>query len=74
MRHGDGLGFIGFYIVVPERRGEGHGIALWRAGMERLAGRVIGLDGVVAQQGNYARSGFALAWNNARYGAAEVDR
>jgi hypothetical protein len=72
VRHGDGLGFIGFYIVVPERRGEGHGIALWRAGMERLAGRVIGLDGVVAQQGNYARSGFALARNNARYGTDAV--
>jgi len=72
VRQGAGLGFIGFYIVVPERRGEGHGIALWRAGMERLAGRAIGLDGVVAQQGNYARSGFVLAWNNTRYGTGEV--
>jgi hypothetical protein len=34
VRHGDGLGFVGFYIVAPERRGEGHAIAIWRAGLE----------------------------------------
>jgi len=38
VRHGDGLGFVGFYIVAPERRGQGHGIAIWRAGLARLAG------------------------------------
>ena len=68
-RHGDDLGFIGFYIVVPERRGQGIGIAIWRAGMARLAGRLVGLDGVVAQQAAYVRSGFRLAWPNHRYGA-----
>ena len=71
VRYGAQFGFIGFYIMRPECRGRGWGLALWRAGMERLAGRVVGLDGVVAQQANYARSGFVLAWNNARY-AAEV--
>lgn len=70
VRHGEGLGFIGFYIVRPGHRGAGHGIALWRAGMARLAGRVVGLDGVVAQQDNYRRSGFVLAHRNVRYGAA----
>ncbi|HYI17925.1 MAG TPA: GNAT family N-acetyltransferase [Solirubrobacteraceae bacterium] len=70
VRQGDALGFVGFYVVVPERRGQGHGIAIWRAGMERLAGRLIGLDGVPDQQPAYRRSGFALAWRNRRYGAA----
>ena len=69
VRHGDGLGFVGFYIVAPERRGEGLGIAIWRAGMARLEGRLVGLDGVVDQQDAYARSGFSLAWRNLRYGA-----
>ena len=69
VRQGDGLGFAGFYIVAPERRGQGHGIAIWRAGMARLAGRTIGLDGVVDQQDAYRRSGFALAWRNRRHGA-----
>ena len=70
VRHGDGLGFIGFYIVVPERRGEGIGIAIWRAGMARLEGRLVGLDGVVEQQAAYVRSGFRPAWRSLRYGSA----
>src|SRR5207253_10761618 len=67
VRYGAHFGFIGFYIVRPEFRGQGHGIALWRAGMERLAGRTIGLDGVMAQQDGYRKSGFELAWNNVRH-------
>ena len=67
-RYDPGFGFIGFYIARPEARGQGHGLAVWRAGMARLAGRLVGLDGVVAQQANYRRSGFSLAWNNIRYG------
>jgi Acetyltransferase (GNAT) domain/Acetyltransferase (GNAT) family len=70
VRHGDPLGFIGFYIVAPARRGQGFGMAIWRAGMARLAGRLVGLDGVVEQQAAYARSGFTAAWRNLRYGAA----
>lgn len=66
-RYGEGFGFIGFYIAAPEVRGQGLGMAVWRAGMARLAGRSIGLDGVVAQQANYQRSGFSFEWNNARY-------
>ncbi len=68
-RYEPGFGFIGFYIARPERRGQGHGIAVWRAAMERLSGRLVGLDGVVAQQANYRKSGFTFAWNNIRYGA-----
>jgi GNAT superfamily N-acetyltransferase len=67
VKYGADFGFIGFYIAAPEARGQGHGLALWQAAMARLEGRVIGLDGVVAQQANYRKSGFSLAWNNARY-------
>ena len=45
--------FLGFYIVKPELRGQGHGLRLWQAGMARLDDRVVGLDGVIAQQENY---------------------
>lgn len=65
--YGAGFGFLGFYLVRPAWRGQGHGLALWQAAMQRFAGRRVGLDGVVAQQANYRRSGFALAWNNVRY-------
>lgn len=70
VRYGPGFGFLGFYMVRPAFRGQGHGLALWRAAMARLAGGVVGLDGVVAQQANYRRSGFALLHRNIRYGAA----
>jgi GNAT superfamily N-acetyltransferase len=72
--YGRGFGFLGFYIVSPTWRGQGHGFALWQAGMARLAGRVVGLDGVPAQQANYRKSGFELAWNNVRWqGEAVAD-
>jgi ribosomal protein S18 acetylase RimI-like enzyme len=61
------FGFIGLYIVVPAWRGKGCGIALWRAGMARLAGHNVGLDGVLAQQDNYRRSGFRMAYSNLRF-------
>ncbi len=67
VRYGRGFGFIGGYIVRPAFRGRGHGMALWRAGMALLEGRNVGLDGVPAQQANYARSGFKLAHRNVRY-------
>ena len=66
-------GFVGLYIVRPEFRGQGFGLRLWQAGLARLQGHSIGLDGVVAQQSNYARSGFRLAHRNVRYrGTAEA--
>ncbi|WKD36328.1 GNAT family N-acetyltransferase [Streptomyces xanthophaeus] len=67
VRYGAGFGFIGFYIARPAVRGQGYGIRLWHAGMERLDGRLVGLDGVVDQQANYRKSGFRWAWNNFRY-------
>jgi GNAT superfamily N-acetyltransferase len=67
VKYGSGFGFIGFYIVRPAWRGQGHGLALWQAAMARLQGRLVGLDGVVAQQDNYRRSGFQLAYNNVRH-------
>lgn len=70
-----GFGFVGFYICRPDLRGRGLGLALWRAALARLAGfAAVGLDAVVAQQANYARSGFVLAHRNIRYGGPAPDR
>ena len=68
VRYGRSFGFLGFYIVVPDQRGRGYGLRLWQAGMVRLEGRLVGLDGVPDQQANYARSGFRAAYRTARYG------
>lgn len=67
VNYGADFGFLGFYICRPEFRGKGYGMAMWNAGIERLGDRTIGLDGVVAQQENYAKSGFVFAHNNIRY-------
>ncbi len=65
--YGEKYGFIGFYIVKQEFRGRGFGLRLWKRAMEYLEGRSIGLDGVIEQQKNYARSGFKLAHRNIRF-------
>jgi ribosomal protein S18 acetylase RimI-like enzyme len=67
VKYGSSFGFIGFYIVRPEYRNQGFGVQIWNEALYRLQGRTIGLDGVVAQQDNYQRSGFQLAHCNIRY-------
>ena len=68
INYGERFAFLGFYIVRPEARGRGDGLRIWNAAMAHAGARVIGLDGVVAQQGNYKKSGFELAYANIRYG------
>lgn len=67
VKYDDTFGFLGFYIVKPEFRGQGYGFQLWQAGLDYLQGCNIGLDGVVAQQENYLQSGFQLAYRNIRF-------
>ncbi len=86
VKYGETFGFIGFYIVKPEHRGQGYGMQIWNAGLAYLGvepsgteplgvaslgtGRTVGLDGVVDQQDNYRKSGFTLAYSNVRYQGA----
>jgi GNAT superfamily N-acetyltransferase len=70
VRYGPDHGFLGFYIARPPVRGKGYGIRMWRAAMERLEGRTVGLDGVVDQQDNYRASGFRAAYRNVRHHGA----
>jgi len=67
VKYGNSFGFLGLYIVKPAYRGQGFGMQIWQAGLAYLDGRLIGLDGVVAQQANYQKSGFTLAYRNIRY-------
>ncbi|MDX8519963.1 GNAT family N-acetyltransferase [Mesorhizobium dulcispinae] len=68
--YGAGFGFIGLYICRSDRRGEGHGKAVWEAGMARLGDRIIGLDGVPEQRANYQRKGFVPAYETVRFSGA----
>ncbi|AFL49472.1 GNAT superfamily N-acetyltransferase [Sinorhizobium fredii] len=70
VRYGSQYAFLGLYIADPAFRGRGIGLALWKRAIASAEGRVIGLDGVVAQQDNYRKSGFAWAHANIRYGGS----
>ncbi len=67
VRYGDTFSFLGFYVVKPDYRGQGYGHRIWDAALQHLSGRNIGLDGVIAQQDNYRKSGFKLAYRNIRH-------
>ena len=67
VRYRAGFGFLGQYIVRPADRGRGFGQAVWAAGMAHLAGRNVGLDGVLGQVPTYERSGFRTAHHTVRY-------
>ena len=68
VNYDDRFAFLGFYIVRPDLRGRGYGLRIWNAAVDHAGGRTIGLDGVVAQQENYKKSGFRRAYANVRYG------
>ena len=63
IRHGDGFGFMGLFIVNNAHRGNGLGKTLWFARRNRLLSRLkdggtIGLDGVDAMVPFYRKGGF----------------
>ena len=58
---------LGFYLVRPDRRGQGLGMATWQAGMAHAGTRTVGLDGVPDQQDNYRSQGFHSAYTTVRY-------
>ena len=68
VNYGTSFAFLGFYIVRADLRGRGFGLQIWNAAIAHAGSRAIGLDGVVAQQENYRKSGFKLAYANIRYG------
>ncbi|MEV6773997.1 GNAT family N-acetyltransferase [Nocardia sp. NPDC051030] len=70
VNYGAEFAFLGFYLVRPDLRGHGFGLATWQAGLRHGGDRVVGLDGVVDQQDNYRRSGFELAYRTARFTGA----
>jgi GNAT superfamily N-acetyltransferase len=67
VNYGDDYAFLGFYLVRPDLRGRGHGLATWKTALAHAGDRTVGLDGVVAQQDNYRRSGFEPAHRTFRY-------
>ena len=67
VNHSPTFAFLGLYIVRPEFRGRGIGLELWAHAMMHAGSRTVGLDGVLEQQENYAKSGFWHAGSTTRY-------
>ncbi|WP_134680377.1 GNAT family N-acetyltransferase [Paracoccus ravus] len=75
VNHDADFAFLGLYICRPEWRGHGIGLALWNHALRHAGDRSVGLDGVAAQQANYARSGFVRMGSSTRFtGALEGGR
>lgn len=66
VNHNDSFAFLGLYLCLPEFRGRGIGFALWQHALKHAGQRSIGLDGVPAQEANYARSGFVFSGRTLR--------
>lgn len=58
VNHNEHMAFLGLYLCKPAFRGQGIGLALWNHALPHAGSRCIGLDGVAAQEANYAKSGF----------------
>lgn len=57
---------LGHYLTDARVRGSGYGVKVWSAGLEHAGGRCIGLDGMPAQESNYAKWGFKTAYRTLR--------
>jgi len=67
VNYGDAYCFLGFFLVRSDMRGQGIGMAMSQAALAHAGQRIMGLDGVVAQQDNYRSAGFELAFKSVRY-------
>ena len=73
VRYGEAFGFMGFFIVRPDLRGQGIGREFWYWRRDMLRERLrpdapIGMDGVFNMQPFYAKGGFQLSHRNLRMG------
>ena len=70
--YGRRYGFMGFFIMRADHRGRGLGDRLWNERKRLLQARLdpdaaIGMDGVFAMQGYYARGGFRFVCRDLRF-------
>ncbi|MFM1798165.1 MAG: hypothetical protein RLZZ117_443 [Cyanobacteriota bacterium] len=68
VRYNASYGFIGLFLVVPDQRGQGYGIQLWRHALNHLADLpCIGLEAALDRAEDYAGWGFVPASPTTRW-------
>ncbi|MFG2549269.1 GNAT family N-acetyltransferase [Streptomyces sp. NPDC048581] len=67
VNYGADYAFLGWYLVRRDVRGRGYGLTTWKTALAHAENRTVGLDGVVAEQDNYRRSGFEPAHRTFRF-------
>ncbi len=68
VRWDERYGFLGLFLVRPEHRGHGYGVALWRRALQHLADvACIGLEAAPDRLIDYAGWGFRPAWDTLRW-------
>ncbi|WP_367607182.1 GNAT family N-acetyltransferase [Legionella sp. W05-934-2] len=72
VRYDNHFAFCGFYIVASDFRGQGYGLKLTKKRLEYVGSRNAGIDGVTNMLDKYARLGYKIAHNNARYEVAKL--
>lgn len=72
VKYNNEFGFVGFYIVKKEFRGQGYGHKIWQAASHHIKNVCTGLDGVVAQQESYESDGYIKAFNQFRFEEQDV--
>ncbi len=66
--YGKSYGFVGLFIVRPDLRGHRVGLDLADRALAHLEGRIVGIDGVLAKEQQYAKFyGFVPAGRNIRF-------
>lgn len=66
VNHSSHYAHIGHYLVDPKQRGKGWGLRTWNAALEHAGNRVLGCDGMPAQEANYRKSGLTAYYRTLR--------
>ncbi len=67
VKYSTNFAFAGFFIVRPDWRGKGVGLAIQHFINQHFGSFNVGIDGVLAMQDKYASMGYKLAYGNERY-------
>jgi GNAT superfamily N-acetyltransferase len=67
VNYDDSFAYLGHYMVRPDHRGRGYGVATWNAAIGHAGSRTIGLESGEEHLAKYRRSGFADAYRTRHY-------